>query len=286
MFYIYSVAFLLTAFIGNLYATPIVGGEVVYSPKYAAPKYPFIVSIQEIREAVSRSLGVHEYRHFCGGAMLNAKWFVSAAHCFLRKKLARIAAVIGHENLLNAQQNNSRYTIERVQFIYYQPTNIQNDIALARLKKRYVPEFDLVNGAFIHLPLADMKNLSGVSCQIIGYGATQYAGELQNNLVEGEVSVITKQQCTEILGRILAPPHDETTLCALGDNQDTCQGDSGGPLICKLNNTPYICGIVSHGLTCGIRGVPSIYTAIVPYLEWIKLVINDKIEQTQINKLK
>uniref|UniRef100_A0A0A1WX69 Hyaluronan-binding protein 2 n=1 Tax=Zeugodacus cucurbitae TaxID=28588 RepID=A0A0A1WX69_ZEUCU len=159
-------------------------------------------------------------------------------------------------------------------------TNIQNDIALVRLKKSYEPEYNLISNAFGTLPLPDMKHLSGVFCQIIGYGATQYAGELQNKLIEGVVKIITKQECTEILGRILAPPHDETTLCALGDNQDTCQGDSGGPLICKLDDVPYICGIVSHGLTCGVTGVPSIYTAILPYLEWITWIINDKTEDS------
>ncbi|XP_050324234.1 trypsin I-P1 isoform X1 [Bactrocera neohumeralis] len=274
-----SVAFLLLSFVEYNCATPIVGGKVIYNPGNAAPKYPYMVSIQELHKPIN-SRGVEEFRHFCGGAMLNRWWFVTAAHCFLRKKLARISAVIGHENLSSANQNNSRYAIERVKFIYYQPTNIQNDIALARLKKSYEPELNLIKHAFGILPLPDMKNLSGVSCQIIGYGATQYAGELQNNLIEGEVKIITKQECSNILGRILAPPHDETTLCALGDNQDTCQGDSGGPLICKVNDVPYICGIVSHGLTCGVTGVPSIYTAIVPYLEWITWIINDKVEDS------
>lgn len=40
-------------------------------------------------------------------------------------------------------------------------TNIQNDIALARLKKSYDPELSLINHAFGILPLPDMKNLSG-----------------------------------------------------------------------------------------------------------------------------
>uniref|UniRef100_A0A0K8VC60 trypsin n=1 Tax=Bactrocera latifrons TaxID=174628 RepID=A0A0K8VC60_BACLA len=217
-----SVAFLLLSFVEYNCATPIVGGNVIYNPGNAAPKYPYMVSIQELHKPID-SRGVEEFRHFCGGAMLNRWWFVTAAHCFLRKKLARISAVIGHENLSSANRNNSRYAIERVKFIYYQPTNIQNDIALARLRKSYEPELNLIYHAFGTLPLPDMKNLSGVSCQIIGYGATQYAGELQNNLIEGEVKIITKQECSDILGRILAPPHDETTLCALGDNQDTCQ---------------------------------------------------------------
>ncbi|XP_067628301.1 chymotrypsinogen A [Eurosta solidaginis] len=278
------VAFFLLSVLymsGKVNATPIVGGEVIYSPEYAAPKYPYMVSLQDIHDPTSTP-NIRLYQHFCGGTLLNEFWIVTAAHCLWHKNLARIAAVIGHESLSSAAENNSRYAVDRAEFIYYRPTNIRNDIALLHLKEPYkmATAMDgLEKHVFGNLPPADVK-LNGASCNIIGYGATQYAGESQDRLIEGKVKTITKQECVEILGRILAPPHDETTLCALGLNQDTCQGDSGGPLICKFNDTSFIVGVVSHGLTCGITGIPSIYTSIVPYLEWISLVINDKNAET------
>lgn len=112
------------------------------------------------------------------------------------------------------------------------------------------------------------------SCRIIGYGATRHAGPSQKQLFEAEVRVISNQQCRNIIGHIWAPKNGANTVCALGNNQDSCQGDSGGPLICRYGSAgrEYIYGLVSHGLTCGIKGMPSIYTVTRPYYDWVQLV--------------
>lgn len=70
-------------------------------------------------------------------------------------------------------------------------------------------------------------------------------------------------------------------LCAGGRyvDGDTCQGDSGGPLLCielqyysKFIKEWFVAGIASSGIQCGLNGIPSIYTPIYPYLNWIESI--------------
>ncbi|CAH8478317.1 unnamed protein product [Schistosoma guineensis] len=70
-------------------------------------------------------------------------------------------------------------------------------------------------------------------------------------------------------------------LCAGGRyvDGDTCQGDSGGPLLCiesknysKFIKKWFVVGIASSGIQCGLNGIPSIYTPLYPYLDWIESI--------------
>lgn len=63
-----------------------------------------------------------------------------------------------------------------------------------------------------------------------------------------------------------------TQYCAWDPNgeRDSCQGDSGGPLqIIRDDEEPVkIVGVVSFGGACGSK-LPSIYTRVASYLDWI-----------------
>ncbi|XP_037945810.1 chymotrypsin-like elastase family member 1 [Teleopsis dalmanni] len=254
----------ISQFIVEVDFAPIVRGEIVKTAHDDIKPFPFMVSLQD------RVDGTYN-KHFCGGSLIDKNWILTAAHCVWRKKLTLIVAVIGYENISNVSEF---YNVDRVEYIYFQPTNYQNDIALLHLEASYKhPELAL-NRIYGKLPMYGMRANRNRPCKIIGYGATRHAGQIQETLIEGEVKVITNKQCRGILGNVWAPQKGENTVCALG-KQDTCQGDSGGPLICNYNGRDYIYGIVSHGLTCGIVGVPSIYTVTIPYIDWIRLIVND-----------
>ncbi|KAH8277391.1 hypothetical protein KR026_010183 [Drosophila bipectinata] len=250
-------------------AVPIVGGRIVSTVGSSISKYPFMVSLQDIlwRNATE---GL-SYRHFCGGSLISDRWILSAAHCIWKKNIHNIAAFIGYENIENISQLEP-YGLESAEYIYFQPSNFRNDIVLLYMRQRYSSALspDL---QFAQLPPQGMKPDRNESCRIIGYGATRHAGPSQKNLFEAEVQVITNQKCRQIIGHVWAPQNGANTVCALGNNQDSCQGDSGGPLICPYGGKDYIYGLVSHGLTCGIQGMPSIYTVTRPYYDWVQLLL-------------
>ncbi|XP_059218747.1 mite allergen Der p 3 [Stomoxys calcitrans] len=256
-------------------STPIVGGQpVVRQNSWEILKYPYIASLQE-KIITSDNCQEYYFKHFCGGTLLNHNWILSAGHCLWHKKIETVFAIIGHENLTNILPSE-RLPVERFEFISFQPESLQNDIALVRLKEPYFSPFQSSNNnVYGKLPLYGMKAYRKSPCKIIGFGAKHHAGQSQENLEEGEVYVISNKKCRRLLGYVWAPQRGGNTVCALGHGQDTCQGDSGGPLICNYDDVEYIYGIVSHGLTCGLKGIPSVYTVTGPYMEWISLVIDD-----------
>lgn len=71
-------------------------------------------------------------------------------------------------------------------------------------------------------------------------------------------------------------PIEDIQLCANGPKaEDACKGDSGGPLfnttILKNQLRTYQIGIVSFAsaLVCGNPELPTIYTRVDKYLQWI-----------------
>ena len=66
-------------------------------------------------------------------------------------------------------------------------------------------------------------------------------------------------------------------VCAYDkDGKDSCFGDGGGALACLVNspgfskaNQYHVVGLVSWGVGCGMPSVPSAYTAVWDYVDWI-----------------
>jgi len=66
----------------------------------------------------------------------------------------------------------------------------------------------------------------------------------------------------------------DKTICAKSpeNGKDSCNGDSGGPMTRAQGNERVLVGIVSWGIGCALPGLPSVYTDVSAYREWIAQV--------------
>lgn len=93
----------------------------------------------------------------------------------------------------------------------------QNDIALVKID----------SGLQQVVQRSEETPNDNVECMIYGYGSVSYQTNtvISNNLRYGRVSVISFEQCEDILGRVSAPARGLGQFCALGKNGvDACNG--------------------------------------------------------------
>lgn len=97
---------------------------------------------------------------------------------------------------------------------------------------------------------------------------------------QAQVPILENDVCTKAFredGRLFSVDQfTKEIICAghLSGNIDSCQGDSGGPLMLPIfenGDFPfYQIGIVSYGIGCGRENLPSAYTNVASYADWIK----------------
>lgn len=84
---------------------------------------------------------------------------------------------------------------------------------------------------------------------------------------------VSRDECQRKYDAIAQIEVIESQLCASSPiNADACQGDSGGPLQYRINDTFYITGVVSFGISCS-TSLPGIYTRVSSYIDWIENIV-------------
>ncbi|XP_055609291.1 CLIP domain-containing serine protease B4-like [Uranotaenia lowii] len=252
-------------------ADRIVGGQ-----ETGIGEFPWLALLQ-YRKLADGTTGYH-----CGGTLINVRYVLTAAHCFLPELFEVTTVRLGEHDIDNHGQDCNKlgcaedpedYGVEKIKIHEkYQPNSINNlhDIALIRVN-RDVEYTDYIQP--ICLPVSSAaKNLglTGKKLTAAGWGRTE-----TNNPSSVKLKVKLEVENSDDCFAIYATQNvilKDTQLCAGGlAGKDTCSGDSGGPLMQKTGVNYFQYGIVSFGPNkCGLAGVPGVYTNVPKYIDWIQ----------------
>lgn len=204
--------------------------------------------------------------HFCGGALIDVNWVLTAAHCVIG---APDSMQIKYGSNYLSQGGKILQVRKAIVHEGWNRKTNENDIALIRLENP-VPSDIVIK------PFANKEDLSGEISIATGWGLTSEGGHISNILQEVGLMIVSNSVCNSPLsygGNI-----KEGMLCAgfIDGGKDSCQGDSGGPLVVTNKKGGFLlAGIVSWGEGCARPRKYGIYTRVSYYYTWIEEKINN-----------
>lgn len=225
-----------------------------------------------------------EKAHKCGGSYLGDGLILTAAHCVAKRSLGEMQVRLGTLDIANGGSNFP--IVSMVIHSGYGRSSGNADIALIRFK----PDSRLtrlVNKGFVKpIDLAPAGQRLGTNTPVLvtgwGYTGATEAGtnplldihdRTQRNarfLTKITLGTLPTSQCTRYNEFSMFASRD--IICARSPvpGRDACYTDSGGPMTRKVAGKRELVGIVSAGIGCAEPGVPSVYTNVAAFRDWIE----------------
>ncbi|XP_041974873.1 trypsin CFT-1-like isoform X2 [Aricia agestis] len=203
------------------------------------------------------------YTQACGGAILNNRAILSAAHCFDGDAASNWRIRIGSTNA------NSGGVVHNTNQIIMHPSynrwNFDNDIAILRSSTVFTfnNQARAISIAGANYNLADNQVVWAV-----GWGATSVGGWGSEQLRHVQIWTVNQNTCRTRYAE-LGYTLTDNMLCSgwldVG-GRDQCQGDSGGPLY----HNGIVVGVCSWGEQCALARYPGVNARVSRYTAWIQ----------------
>jgi len=241
-------------------------GRIVGGGDAARNSAPWMISLQ---------WGTIRPNHFCGGALIQRHWVLSAAHCSASYPAYGIATVVsGLHNLTSWFGYEQARNVERDQVFLHEDWSGfvgPHDISLIFVERAFVYDFTATP-----VTLPDAGEIHTGTARLHGWGSTS-DGFLPNYptvLQTIEKPIVPLAQCRAALEGVEAgaPIHDNNVCTGpLTGGSSSCSGDSGSP----ITQDGEIIGIVSWNyIPCGQPNRPTVYARISAYISWINDTMN------------
>ncbi|KAM6221070.1 LOW QUALITY PROTEIN: serine protease 55 [Rhynchocyon petersi] len=231
--------------------------RIIQGVEAGVGEFPWLVSIQAGSE------------HFCGGAILNKWWILTAAHCLQFEAISPVELnIVMGTNDLTSPHKEIKQADKIVLHRNFKKTTMDNDVALLMVTSPITFTDKILPICLPRHPIPSTWN----QCWVAGWGKTKTGdrASMTPTLMKAPMVITDWEECSKMFTKLT-----QNMLCAGFKNEsyDACQGDSGGPLVCTPGPGKkwYQVGIISWGRSCG-KNFPGIYTLLAKYDDWIKRV--------------
>ncbi|XP_011501362.1 PREDICTED: trypsin-1-like, partial [Ceratosolen solmsi marchali] len=276
--YYYNIIILYCTEYGRVVAS-ISDSRIVDGYDAKIGEFPHIVSLQ------SRPWDSRILKHFCGGSIIRAKWILTAGHCVGLLPNPDVFVVKAGKYKINMKEITEQVgTVEQsfvhklyrgYIFIYKYRGTAPYDIALLKLHKAF--KFNQYVD-FIDIPHPNAKTFGNVTLAGWGSISNSQSPEYPSNLQTARLPILDFNTCNDTIVKTLHRSLLHSTNICTGSPVNEiapCSGDSGSPLMTINKDYSQLVGIVSWGMIpCGMPDIPSIYTRVSAFVEWIEETIS------------